>query len=99
MESTLQEMLEHWCWEPSALKSLSSHYIRQEQKIPDEMIKSMIGAKRVNSALLTLKQLHLGIFDMIVHEPNCHGTIEKLNITATYNTLQKDLMQIDGPGL
>jgi metallopeptidase MepB len=91
------QMLEHWCWEPSALKSLSSHYISQERKIPDEMIKSMIGAKRVNSALLTLKQLHLGIFDMIVHEPKSHDTIEKLNISARYNTLHKELMQIDGP--
>jgi metallopeptidase MepB len=67
------------------------------EKIPDEMIDSLIGAKYVNVAVSNLKQLHLGIFDMMVHEPESHEAIEKLNISALFNTLQKELLQIDGP--
>jgi metallopeptidase MepB len=109
------QMLENWCWEPSTLKLLSSHYSSlssqyfkawkeqtEEQykppaTIPDEMIKTLLRSKHVNSALANLNQLHLGIFDMMVHKPETHEAIEKLNISATYNTLRKELLQIDGP--
>ncbi|KAI9732964.1 MAG: hypothetical protein M1818_007397 [Claussenomyces sp. TS43310] len=88
--------------------SLSSEYLKswEEQaeeksgppeKIPDEMIESLIRAKHVNVALSTLNQLHLSIFDMTVHEPESHEAIEKLNISARYNTLRKELSPIDGP--
>jgi metallopeptidase MepB len=67
------------------------------EQIPDEMIESLIGAKYVNCALFNLRQLHLGIFDMTVHEPESHEAIENLNISATYNNLRKKIWQIEGP--
>jgi metallopeptidase MepB len=53
--------------------------------------------KYVNGALFHLRQLHLGIFDMIVHQPESHETIKNLNISAEYNNLRKEMLQIDGP--
>jgi metallopeptidase MepB len=67
------------------------------EKILNGMIESLIGAKHVNGALSNLNQLHLGIFDMMVHEPESHEAIEKLNISARYNTLRTELLQINGP--
>ncbi|MCJ1383232.1 hypothetical protein MMC17_006870 [Xylographa soralifera] len=109
------QMLEHWCWTPSSLKSLSRHYSSlspeyfhswEEQakgqspppeKIPDEMIDSLVRAKHVNGALFGLRMLHLSIFDMMIHEPASHEQIETMNLSAEYNKLRKELMNIDGP--
>ncbi len=88
--------------------SLSSEYLKtwEEQaqgkpkppdQIPDEMIENLIRTRYVNVALYHLRLLHLGIFDMLVHEPESHEAIEKLNISAKWNTLRKDLTQMDGP--
>ncbi|KAL1969834.1 hypothetical protein VTN77DRAFT_7343 [Rasamsonia byssochlamydoides] len=67
------------------------------EKIPDELIENLIRTKHVNDALFNLRQLHFGIFDMTVHEPESHEAIEKLNISETYNKLRKEISQIEGP--
>ena len=51
----------------------------------------------MNGTLVNLRKLHMSIFDMIVHEPESHETIETMNISAEYNKLRKDLSQMDGP--
>lgn len=66
-------------------------------QIPDEMIENLIRSKHVNGALSNLRQLHLGIFDMTVHQPESHQAIENLNISAKYNHLRKDIWRIAGP--
>lgn len=88
--------------------SLSSEHLRfweeqadgkpkPPQHIPEEMIESLIGAKYVNGAMSHLRQLHLGIFDMTVHQPESHEEIEDLNITAKYNSLRREIWLIEGP--
>ncbi|PGH35895.1 metallopeptidase MepB [[Emmonsia] crescens] len=109
------QMLENWCWTPSQIKSLSTHYSslsdeyyqawkeaagdkpKPDAKIPDELITNLISTKHVNDALFNLRQLHFGIFDMTVHEPADHATIENMDISATYNSLRKEISQLDGP--
>lgn len=66
------------------------------EKMPDDMITSLIKTKHVNDAMANLRQLHFGIFDMTVHEPKSHSEIEKLPITETYNDLRKQITQVDG---
>jgi len=67
------------------------------EKIPDELISNLIKTKHVNDALFNLRQLHFGIFDMTVHEPADHPSIEALKVSETYNELRKQISQIDGP--
>lgn len=67
------------------------------ERIPDDVIESLIRTKHVNDALFNLRQLHFGIFDMTMHEPPSHEAIESLNPTVTYNTLRKEISQIEGP--
>jgi metallopeptidase MepB len=67
------------------------------EKIPDELIENLIRTKHINDALFNLRQLHFGIFDMTVHEPESHEAVEKMNISATYNKLRKEISQIEGP--
>jgi metallopeptidase MepB len=67
------------------------------ERIPDEYIDSLIRTKHVNDALFNLRQLHFGIFDMTMHEPESHAAIEALDPTTTYNSLRREISQIEGP--
>ena len=46
------QMLENWCWEPTVLKRITSHYKTQE-KLSDELIEKLI-ARCVLASLLYL---------------------------------------------
>jgi metallopeptidase MepB len=67
------------------------------EKIPEDIIKSLIRTKQVNNALFYLRQLHVGIFDMTVHEPESHEVAKKMNISEIWNTLRKDMTKLEGP--
>ncbi len=67
------------------------------EKITDEMIKNLIRTKQVNNAIFYLRQLHVGIFDMTVHQPESHEAAAKMNTSKIWNTLRKDIMEIEGP--
>ena len=67
------------------------------EKMPDQLIESLIKTQHVNEALFTLRQLHFGIFDMTIHEPKSHQEIEGLAITELFNDLRKEISQLDGP--
>lgn len=82
---------------PSAAAASSSTRPAAPQHIPDEMIESLIRTKHVNDALFNLRQLHFGIFDMTMHEPESHEAIEQVNPTVKYNTLRKEISQFEGP--
>jgi metallopeptidase MepB len=43
------------------------------------------------------RQLHFGIFDMTVHEPESHEALKNLEISEAYNRLRKEISKIDGP--
>jgi len=70
---------------------------RPEERIPDDLIAKLIKTKNLNGALFNLRQLHFGIFDMTIHEPKDHETLEKMKISETYNELRKDISKFEGP--
>jgi metallopeptidase MepB len=67
------------------------------ERIPDDLIDSIIKTKHINDALFNLRQLHFGIFDMTVHEPKSHDAVEKLHVSELYNKLRHEISKLDGP--
>jgi len=67
------------------------------ENIPDEMIENLIRTKLVNSSIFYLRQVHVGIFDMTIHQPSSCEAAEKMNMSELWNTLRKDIMKIEGP--
>jgi len=67
------------------------------ETIPDDLINSIIKTKHVNEALFNLRQLHFGIFDMTVHEPESHEAVQKLDASELYNKLRHEIWKLDGP--
>jgi len=60
------QMLENWCWEPSVLRRVSSHY-ETKKHLPDDLIEKLIKSRYVNIGLFSLRQLFFGTFDIKVH--------------------------------
>ena len=90
------QMLEYWCWIPSQLKSLSNHYETGEE-MPDDLIDKLVHTKHVNSALLNLRQLHMGFFDLAIHTPTSHEEAKNMKISELYNDLRIQIVGLKGP--
>ena len=75
------QMLEHWVWEPEILQSFSRHY-ETGAPLPQELLDGLIGAKNLNSGVMTLRQLFFATLDMAYHSPGFGG-----DTTATVREL------------
>jgi metallopeptidase MepB len=99
--SQLRSLSHHYSYLSSdyeaAYKESSGAEKKPSEQIPSSLIANLINTKHVNDALFNLRQLHFGMFDMTVHEPESHEDVEKLDITTTYNRLRKEISQLDGP--
>lgn len=93
---TPSKMLENWCWLPGPLQALSHHY-KTGESIPQSMVDNLVGVKKVNSGLFYLRQLHVSIFDLQIHQPPSHASILNTDITSTYNSLWQNITQMAGP--
>ncbi|KAK6455291.1 uncharacterized protein RJT20DRAFT_130068 [Scheffersomyces xylosifermentans] len=84
------QSFEFWTWEKSVLRNLTSHFETNEP-LSDDLIDKLISTKHVNGALLALRQLHFGIFDLSVHNITDVNELEQLNISNLWNNLSKDI--------
>lgn len=66
------QMLEHWCWDASVLRSFTRHYETGEA-LPAETIEAMTGAKTLNSGVMTTRQLFFATLDFTYHSPGFGG--------------------------
>ncbi len=62
------QMLEHWCWQPSMLRSFSRHY-ETGDPLPGDLIERMIESRFVSSGIATLRQIYFSRLDMAYHGP------------------------------
>ena len=91
------EYMAAWKESAEASSSSSGSNAMPDEKISDELISNLIKTKHVNDAISNLRQLHFGMFDMAVHEPANHAEVEKLKVSEKYNSLRKEICQLDGP--
>ncbi|KAI8918161.1 hypothetical protein DFJ77DRAFT_428180 [Powellomyces hirtus] len=61
------QMLENWCWDATILEKLSAHYQDSSARLPDHLATSLVRARNVNSALLTLRQIFFATYDYTLH--------------------------------
>ncbi|KAI9497607.1 hypothetical protein BDB00DRAFT_925716 [Zychaea mexicana] len=86
------QMLENWCYDTKSLKYLSAHF-QTGEPISDEIIDRIIKAKNVIAALLNLRQLFFGIFDMEIHT----SEDENVDTTKVYNELREKISLVKAP--
>ncbi|CCD22178.1 metalloendopeptidase NDAI_0A00180 [Naumovozyma dairenensis CBS 421] len=85
------QMLEFWTWNKNELLSLSKHY-KTGEKIPEDLLDSLISTKHVNGALFALRQLHFGLFDMTVHTTK---DIENLDLLKLWNESREEICLVE----
>ncbi|KAI8388358.1 uncharacterized protein BYT42DRAFT_559837 [Radiomyces spectabilis] len=86
------QMLENWCYDPKSLKYLTSHFETGEP-ISDDIIDRIVKAKNVDAAMMNLRQLFFGIYDMTIHT----SEDENLDTTKLYNDLRKKISLVEAP--
>lgn len=84
------QMLEHWVWEEDPIRMMSRHY-ETGDPLPQELLKSLLQAKRHMIAYDTMRQLTFGLFDRFIHIED-HPDV----ITA-YNRLVEELIGYSMP--
>ena len=88
------QFLENWCWQPSVLKTLSSH-VDTGEELPDALIEKMIAAKNFQSGLFLVRQVEFALFDMQIH--SLYGTDSFAGIQGTLNEVRKKVAVIPAP--
>lgn len=99
--SQLKSLSKHYSYLSPEFKAAYEEEASQSKKpserIPDDLIDSIIKTKHVNDALFNLRQLHFGIFDMTVHEPESHDAVQRMQVSELYNKLRHEISKLDGP--
>ncbi|KAI8980973.1 hypothetical protein BDB01DRAFT_724374 [Pilobolus umbonatus] len=86
------QMLENWCYDPKSLKYLTSHF-QSGEPISDEIIHRIVKAKNADAAILNLRQLFFGIYDMTIHTSD----EENMDTTKIYNDLREKISLVAAP--
>ena len=68
-----------------------------DKELPDDLIEKLVKSKHVNDALFNLRQLHFGIFDMTVYQPEDHKQVEEWKYEELYNRLGWEIQGLDSP--
>lgn len=63
------QFLENWCWQPEALRFISSHHETGEP-LPEALLEKMLKAKNFQSAMQLLRQIEFSLFDFKLHAHN-----------------------------
>ncbi|GAA5844231.1 hypothetical protein JCM3766R1_000977 [Sporobolomyces carnicolor] len=90
------QMLENWCWEPSVLKALSSHYLRPDESLPTDLVSKLLKSRSLNQGLFNLRQLFFGLYDMKLHTTEWDLTEE--GQTKLWNGLRSEVSLVDVDG-
>ncbi|KAI9197197.1 Thimet oligopeptidase [Polychytrium aggregatum] len=89
---TPSQMFENWCWNERILTALSSHY-QTGDKIPQELVQSLIKSRNVNAGLNCLRQIFFGLFDMRVHGL---AENESVDVRSLWQQLMAEVTLIPG---
>ncbi len=60
------QIMENFCWEWDMLKKMSGH-VDTGKQMPKELFDKMLAAKNFQNGMMTVRQLELGLFDMLIY--------------------------------
>lgn len=75
------QIMEHWTWRPEVLRRFARHH-QTGEPIPEELVDKLVAARRLNVALLTLRQIQFGKLDLELHGPGEGKDIEEITRRA-----------------
>jgi Zn-dependent oligopeptidase len=88
------QMLENWCWQEAELERLSSHYLRPEERLPTDLIRSLISTKNLNAGLMNCRQLFFALWDLRIHS---EAGLDGGAIDGAYEEMRREIALIPQP--
>lgn len=70
---------------------------RVPKEMPLGLAESLAATKVVNQGILTLRQIAFSKFDLEIHGPSSHESIESMDLRETYNVLLQNMTLLRGP--
>lgn len=83
------KMLENWAYYGETLRRVSGHYLRPEEKLPDDLIEKLIDTKNMDSGLVYLRQIFFSLLDLRYHTAG-----GRVDTTGLYEKLMKKISLI-----
>lgn len=99
--SVIKELGRHYSYESDEmLKAWEENEVNGEQRpdesLDDETIRNLVGSRRTNEALATLRQCHVAMFDMAIHSPSSREEAERMNISELWNKMMSEVALMSG---
>lgn len=104
ISSQIKALSRHWSYlsadyEKAFFDSASgTGVVQPAEKMPEDMIESLIRTRHVNDALLNLRSVHFSIFDMVIHQPESHEHAVNMDVSKLFNKLRHDICLLDDLG-
>ncbi|MGI9585490.1 MAG: M3 family metallopeptidase [Acidimicrobiia bacterium] len=80
------QIMENWMWQREVLRRFARHH-RTGDPIPDDLVAGLIATRNHNIGLLTLRQVFLGKYDLLMHTSGETPDLEALEREANAFTL------------
>ena len=80
------QIMENWMWKAEVLQRFARHY-QTGEPIPESMVESLVAARDQNIGLLTLRQVYLGKYDLMMHTSGPEPDLEALEVDAAAYSL------------
>ncbi|HEY6133736.1 MAG TPA: M3 family metallopeptidase [Rubrivivax sp.] len=72
------QFMENFCWEWDVLRGMTAH-VDTGEPLPRALFDKMVAARNFQSALATLRQVEMGLFDMRLHaEPGSESRVQQI---------------------
>ncbi|KAJ2863902.1 metalloendopeptidase [Coemansia erecta] len=89
------QMLENWCWEPSVLARISSHY-ETGCRIPTDLVQIMVKARNDNALVDRMSNIFYSLYDMAIHNT---ADAADIDVVELYNAMRRDISLYNDGGL
>lgn len=89
------QMLEHWCWLPDVLAGFTRH-VDSGAPLPEDLLQAMLAAKRLDSGLITARQLFFSELDMAYHNggvPDTTALVREMHPITGFDALPDTYFQ------
>lgn len=80
------QIMENWMWNEEVLSRFARHH-ETDEPIPERLVKGLVAARDQNIALLTLRQVFLGRYDLAMHTSGPDPDLELLERRTNEYTL------------
>ncbi len=85
------QFMENFCWEWDVLTHMTRH-VDTGAPLPRALFDKMIAARNFQSGMATMRQVELGLFDMLLHDGEGHDSVAPL---ATLDAVRREVAVVE----